>query len=58
MNELKILPSPKPLKAIVQGVVPSLDTPITWLYEYCAHPDNFLYIYLEEAQDPEAPFQK
>jgi autophagy-related protein 5 len=28
----------------VQGVHPSLESPISWLAASCAHPDNFLYI--------------
>lgn len=29
---------------LIQGITPPLDTPITWLCEHLAHPDNFLYI--------------
>ncbi|EOD33161.1 hypothetical protein EMIHUDRAFT_202368 [Emiliania huxleyi CCMP1516] len=30
--------------AIVQGVVVELNTPVSWLYEACSHPDGFLYV--------------
>ncbi len=29
---------------LIQGITPPLDTPLTWLCEHLAHPDNFLYI--------------
>jgi len=35
---------PSTTNVIIQGISPSLDTPITWLSENCSHPDNFLYI--------------
>ena len=28
----------------VQGVSPPLTSPVAWLCENCAHPDDFLYI--------------
>jgi len=34
-------------RVIIQGVCPSLDTPITWLSENFAHPDSFLYIVIK-----------
>jgi len=34
----------KPPKAVIQGTTPSLATPIVWLLQHYAHPDNFLYI--------------
>ena len=33
-------------QAVVHGVVPPLDTPVSWLAYHCAHADNFLYIVL------------
>jgi hypothetical protein len=32
------------LQVLVQGVRPSLDTPLEWLAVNMSHPDNFLYI--------------
>jgi len=29
---------------LIQGIFPSLDTPMNWLCNYCSHPDGFLYI--------------
>ncbi|XP_067676125.1 autophagy protein 5-like [Haliotis asinina] len=29
---------------LIQGIEPSLDTPILWLSEHCSYPDNFLHI--------------
>jgi len=37
-----------PPQAIIQGVLPPLNTPILWLCENCAHPDNFLYVVVKE----------
>lgn len=34
---------------IIQGIQPTLDTPITWLAENLSHPDNFLYIIIKLA---------
>jgi len=34
--------------AIIQGISPPLNTPITWLTEHCSHPDNFLYLIVRE----------
>lgn len=31
-------------RVLVQGVQPSLETPIAWLAYHCCHPDNFLYV--------------
>eukprot|EP00050_Salpingoeca_kvevrii_P007008 m.293223 g.293223 ORF g.293223 m.293223 type:complete len:266 (-) comp12749_c0_seq1:181-978(-) len=33
-------------KAVIHGLEPAFSTPLQWLSEYCAHPDNFLYIVL------------
>jgi autophagy-related protein 5 len=33
-------------KVLVQGVLPDLETPITWLYNQCHHIDHFLYLIL------------
>ena len=40
-NELKLK---RGLKIIIQGVQPSLVTPMLWLCDTCSHPDNFLHI--------------
>ncbi|XP_046353948.2 autophagy protein 5-like isoform X2 [Haliotis rufescens] len=29
---------------LIQGIEPSLETPILWLSEHCSYPDNFLHI--------------
>lgn len=34
----------KNIKVLIQGVEPSLDTPILWLIDFCSNPDNFLHI--------------
>jgi len=34
---------------LVQGLHPSLDTPLAWLADTACHPDNFLYIVLKPA---------
>ena len=34
----------KNIKIVVQGVEPSLDTPVIWLVDFCSNPDNFLHI--------------
>ncbi|KAL0478930.1 autophagy-related protein ATG5 [Acrasis kona] len=31
---------------VVQGIKPSLETPLDWLIDACSHPDQFLYICL------------
>jgi autophagy-related protein 5 len=35
-----------PMRVVVQGITPSLDATIVWLYDTLSHPDNFLYISL------------
>jgi len=32
------------LEIVIQGITPTLDTPIVWLATNCSYPDNFLYI--------------
>lgn len=45
-------PREKPrAKAVVHGVVPSLETPVQWLSDNCSHPDNFLHIVLQLTDD-------
>ena len=39
-------------RAVIQGVYPSLDTPIQWLSDNCSHPDNFLHIVLHLTDAP------
>eukprot|EP01061_Rhynchopus_euleeides_P016309 TRINITY_DN27597_c0_g1_i1.p1 TRINITY_DN27597_c0_g1~~TRINITY_DN27597_c0_g1_i1.p1 ORF type:complete len:355 (+),score=111.84 TRINITY_DN27597_c0_g1_i1:131-1195(+) len=34
---------------LIQGVVPSSETPLVWLTEYMAHPDGFLHIVVSTA---------
>jgi autophagy-related protein 5 len=31
-------------RVMVHGVCPALDTPVLWLSDNCAHPDNFLHL--------------
>lgn len=33
-------------QAVIHGVVPPIETPLSWLAYHCAHADNFLYIVL------------
>ncbi|MDP2436595.1 MAG: autophagy protein 5 [archaeon] len=33
-------------QVVVQGILPSLDTPIVWLSKICMHPEHFLWIVL------------
>lgn len=33
---------------LVQGIVPPMDTPISWLYHQFCHPDGFLYIVIKD----------
>eukprot|EP01134_Creolimax_fragrantissima_P000310 CFRG0310T1 len=39
------------INVIIQGVYPSLDTPIQWLSDCCSHPDNFLHIVLRSIDE-------
>jgi hypothetical protein len=34
-------------KVLIQGVAPSLETPFSFLFETCLHPDYFLYIVIK-----------
>lgn len=46
LEELGPAWSEKESLVMVQGIFPSLETSITWLYENCCQIDNFLYIIL------------
>lgn len=39
----------KNIKIIIQGVQPSLATPMLWLCDTCSHPDNFLHIVIHRS---------
>ncbi|KNC76667.1 hypothetical protein SARC_10845 [Sphaeroforma arctica JP610] len=41
---------PTPI-VIIQGVQPSLETPVQWLSDSCSHPDNFLHIVIRMSDE-------
>lgn len=38
-------------RVLVHGVCPALETPVIWLSDNCAHPDNFLHIVIQPRGD-------
>ena len=45
-DQISVLPN---WSVFIQGVQPPLETPMQWLSEHMSHPDNFLYVILNQS---------